>query len=93
MPKWPLILAITLLPLAAAAAESSHDVNGTFVSGDAKKNIFTMKLEDGTSSTGKAEGNAAKQLASLKYGDKIVVTCKDNDKGEHVAATDIKVAK
>jgi translation initiation factor IF-1 len=92
MPKWPVTLAIVVLPV-AALADSSHDVNATFVSADAKNKIFTVKLEDGTTSTGKAEGNAAKQLADLKYGDKVVVTCKDNDKGEHVAATDIKVAK
>ena len=93
MPKWPLTLAIVVLPLAAAAAESTHDVNATFVSADAKSHIFTIKLEDGTSSTGKAKGDAKKKLGDFKYGDRIVVTCEDNDKGEHVAATDIKAAK
>ena len=95
MPKWPLTLAIAVaLPAVVLAGDFKfHDVDGIFVSADKKSNMFTMKLEDGTTSTGKAEGNAVKALASLKQGDKIVVTCKDDDKGEHLAATEIKAAK
>ena len=92
MPKWPLTLAIVAIPVAVFAADNFkyHDVSGTFVSSDAKSNMFTIKFDDGSTSTGKAEGNAVKQLKSLKQGDKITLTCKDNEKGEHLAATEIK---
>ena len=94
MPKWPLTLAIAVaLPAAFAGDFKFHDVDGTFVSADKKTNMFTIKLEDGTTSTGKAEGNAIKALKGLKQGEKVVVTCKDDDKGEHLAATEIKAAK
>lgn len=89
-----LILAIAALPAAAfAGGFKYHDVNATFVSADAKAQMFTIKFDDGTTSTGKAEGEAIKQAAALKPGDKIAVTCKDNEKGEHLAATAIKVIK
>ena len=92
MPKWPLTLAIIALPVAAIAADNFkyHDVAATFVSADAKSNMFTIKLDDGTTSTGKAEGHAVKALKGLKQGDKVTLTCKDNEKGEHLAATEIK---
>jgi hypothetical protein len=94
MPKWPLSLAIVVLPAAALAGSYQyHDLSGTFVSGDAKASTFTVKFDDGTSATGKAEGDALKALGGLKAGDKISVTCKDNEKGEHLSATAIKVIK
>lgn len=94
MRKLMLSLAILALPaLAAAGGFKYHEVKGTFVSGDPKTNEFTIKFDDGSTSTGKAEGKAIKQAAALKPGDKIELTCKDNDKGEHLAATQIKVLK
>ena len=94
MRKAFLSLAIAVLPLAALAGTfKHHDVNATFVSADAKAHTFTVTLDDGSTSTGKAEGAAIKALAGLKAGDKISMTCKDNEKGEHLAATAIKVLK
>jgi hypothetical protein len=94
MPKWPLTLAIIAMPVLAASDNFKyHDVEGEFVSADAKTHMFTIKLDDGTTSTGKAEGNAVKQLKGLKQGNKVLLTCKDDEKGEHLAATEIKVIK
>ena len=94
MRKAFLSLAIAVLPLAALAGTFKyHDVSATFVSADAKANTFTVTLDDGSTTTGKAEGPAVKALAGLKAGDKISMTCKDNEKGEHLAATAIKVLK
>ena len=94
MPKWPVSLAIVVLPASAlAGAFKYHDVNSTFVSADAKTSMFIVSFEDGSTSTVKAEGDAAKALAGLKAGDKVSVTCKDNEKGEHLSATAIKVRK
>ena len=94
MRKAFLSLAIAVLPLAALAANVKyHDVSATFVSADAKAHTFTVTLDDGSTATGKAEGKAIKELAALKAGDHISMTCKDNEKGEHLAATAIKVLK
>jgi hypothetical protein len=94
MPKWPVALAIAILPAAAlAGAFKYHDISGTLVSADAKTSMCTIKFDDGSTGTGKAEGDALKALAGLKAGDKISVTCKDNEKGEHLSATAIKALK
>lgn len=93
MPKWPLTLAIVALPVAAGSGFKSHDVNATFVSADARASTFTVRLDDGSTSSGKAEGDAARALAGLKPGDKIRLTCKDTPEGQHVSATAISVIK
>ena len=84
-----LSLALALPAVALAGSFKYHDVNATLVSADAKSGSFTIKLDDGTTMTDKLEGDA-KQLAGLKAGDAIAITCKDNEKGEHLAATAVK---
>ena len=94
MPKWPLSLAIVVLPAAAAAGTFKyHDVAATFVSADTKANTFTIKFDDGSTSSGPAEGDAVKALGTLKAGDKVSVTCKDGADGKHISATAIKVVR
>jgi hypothetical protein len=88
-----IVAALTLPALALAANYKYHDLDGEFVSADTKTNTFMVKFDDGSTSSGKAEGAAAKSLGTLKAGDKITITCKDNEKGEHLSATAIKVAK
>ena len=81
-----------LLALAVAfpvLADKTHVVNGTVVAVDTTKNTITLKGSDGKESTGPVEGAAQKMLASLKAGDKVKATCRDNDKGEHQALTAI----
>jgi len=91
MPKWPLTLAIVALPVAAGTSLKSHDVNATFVSADPQASTFTVRLDDGQTSSGKAEGAAVTALSALKAGDKIRITCKDTADGQHVSATAISV--
>jgi hypothetical protein len=93
MRKLILSLALVLPAVAQAGAFKYHDVAATFVSADTKANTFTIKFDDGSTSTGPAEGAAAKALGSLKAGDKVSVTCKDDASGEHLSATAIKVLK
>jgi hypothetical protein len=85
-----LIGATLVTSLAFAGSFKYHDVDATYVSGDAKSGQFTIKFDDGSTSTGPAEGDAAKALAGLKAGDKVTVTCKDDAAGKHLAATSIK---
>ena len=73
-------------------AANTHDVNGTIVSIDKVKHTVSMRMDDGQITTGPALGKSAiKALGKLKEGDKVVVTCKDDEKGEHLGATKIKV--
>jgi hypothetical protein len=88
-----MIAALALPAVALAGHFKYHDVKGEIVSADPKAHTFKMKFDDGTLSTGQAEGAAAKTLGFLKVGDKVTVTCKDNQKGQHLAATAIKVDK
>ena len=67
----------------------SHDVEGEIVSVDTAKNTITIKTTKGESSA-PVEGKAQTTLKDLKPGQKVTVTCRDDDKGEHKAVTDIK---
>ena len=87
-----LSLAAIIFPLAVLAGDFKyHDVNATLASVDAKANTLTLTLNDGSTSSARVEGDALKQLAGLKAGDKLTVTCKDNENGEHLAVTAIKL--
>ena len=76
----------------ATSAMKSHAVEGEVVSADAKAKTVTVKTADGES-TATVKGAAATKLKTLKAGDKVTLTCKDNAKGEHQYVTAIKVAK
>ena len=67
----------------------SHDVEGEVVSVDSTKNEITIKTAKGDS-TAPVEGKAQMTLKDLKPGQKVTVTCRDNEKGEHKAVTEIK---
>ncbi len=87
-------LAAALLPLVALAADFKyHDVNATVVSVDAATATLTTKSKDGSTSVAPVEGDAVKALTELKTGDMVKLTCKDNDKGEHLAITAIAKTK
>ncbi len=75
-----------------AAVAKTHEVNAEFVSADATKKTITIKTEDGKEETAPVEGKALTSLKGLKTGEKVVVTCRDNEKGEHQAITAIKAA-
>jgi translation initiation factor IF-1 len=91
MPNWPLNLAIVTLPVAASGTSTYHDVNATVVSADPQASTFTLRLDDGSTSRGKAIGSAARTLRLLRAGDKVRVTCKDTTDVQRVAATEISV--
>jgi hypothetical protein len=76
----------------APVAVKTHDVNAEFVSADATKKTITLKAEDGSEKTVPVEGKALAAIKTLKANEKVTATCRDNDKGEHQAVTDIKPA-
>jgi multidrug resistance efflux pump len=67
----------------------THDVEGEIVSVDSAKNTITIKTTKGES-TAPVEGKAQTSLKDLKPGQKVTVTCRDDDKGAHKAVTEIK---
>jgi hypothetical protein len=74
-----------------APAVKTHEVTAEVVSVDAVKNTITLKGEKGNN-TAPVEGKALASLKSIKAGEKVTVTCRDNEKGEHQAVTEIKAA-
>jgi hypothetical protein len=74
------------------ATAKTHVVEAEVVSADAAASTLTIK---GTpdNKTVKVDAAAAAQLKALKAGEKVKLTCKDNDKGEHEAITHITVEK
>jgi len=76
---------------AKAAAVKTHVVEAEVVSADVTAKTLTIKAEPNKTVT--VEGAAIAQLKDLKMGEKVKLTCRDNDKGEHQAITHIKVEK
>ena len=73
----------------ATAAEKTHTVEAEVVSADAVAKTLTIKGEP--NKTVAVDTAAVGSLKDLKAGDKVKLTCRDNDKGEHQAVT--KIAK
>jgi len=76
----------------AKAASKTHVVEGEVVSADAKAKTITVKVS-GEDKTVPVHGKAAARLSSLKAGEKVALTCVDNEKGEHQYVSGIKVEK
>jgi hypothetical protein len=77
---------------AAAAKTTTHDVTAEVVSTDVTKKEITLKDEKGESHTAPVTGKAIASLKTVKAGDKVTVTCLDDEKGAHKAVTAIKPA-
>ena len=76
----------------AAAAAKTHVVEAEIVSADVTAKTLTIKGETGDK-TVPVDAAAAAELKSLKAGDKVKLTCRDNEKGEHQGVTHITVEK
>lgn len=93
-----LVLAVTFVSGLALAggdhkASKTHDVNVEVVSADVEGKTITIKGEDGESKTVPVLGEAISQLKNVHAGDKVTLTCKDKENGEHEGVTAIKIAK
>jgi len=73
--------------------KKTHEMTVTVVSVDTSANTITVKNEKGEEQTAPVLPKARASLADLKAGEMIVVTCLDNEKGEHQGVTMIKPAK
>jgi uncharacterized lipoprotein YajG len=74
------------------ATVKTHDVEAEVVSADTKASTLTIKGEKENAIL-KVDASAASQLKAVKAGEKVKLTCRDNDKGEHEAITHIAAVK
>jgi ABC-type Fe3+-hydroxamate transport system substrate-binding protein len=72
-------------------AAHTHKVSAEIVSTDAAAKTLTIKDATGEK-TVPAEGKAVASLSTVKAGDKVTLTCRDNEAGEHQAVTSIMKA-
>ena len=77
---------------AHAEKGKSHPVSAEFVSYDPVTKKATVKSDKGETAV-PLEGKALSEVAHLKAGEKVMLTCRDNAQGEHEAITGIKPAK
>ena len=75
-----------------AATGKTHVVEAEVVSADPTASTLTVKGEKENAIL-KVDASAAGQLKALKAGQKVKLTCRDNDKGEHEAVTHIAAEK
>ena len=77
---------------AKAATVKTHVVEAEVVSADSTASTLTIKGEKENAIL-KVDASATSQLKALKAGEKVKLTCRDNDKGEHEAITHIVAEK
>jgi hypothetical protein len=76
---------------AAKTAAKTHKVEAEVVSTDAAAKTITIKSDTGENKTAPVEGKAVAELKTVKAGGKYMLTCRDNEAGEHQAV--IAIAK
>ena len=86
------VLSIGLVANAEAVPDKTHKATAQIVAVDPENKTITIKAEDGTDKVVPVEGKAAEMLKDLKAGDTVELTCRDNDKGEHQAVSEIAKA-
>lgn len=76
---------------AAAPAGKTHDVPAEIVSADVEKKTLTIKGEK-ENKTVPVDEKAVASLKTVKAGDKVTLTCWDDEKGQHQKVTAIATA-
>jgi hypothetical protein len=82
------LLVATAAP--AVAAMKTHKMDAEVVSVDAKGKMITLKDDKGESHAAPVMGAAIAELDHVKAGDKVTVTCQDDEKGNHQGVVGIK---
>ena len=76
-----------------SAAGKTHNLVGTVVSVDLEAKKITFMDDTGSNMTAPVLDKANASLKKVKVGDKVTLTCQDNDKGDHEGVAAIKIAK
>jgi c-di-GMP-binding flagellar brake protein YcgR len=73
------------------AAGKTHDFKGEVLAVDLQAQKLSFKDEKGATQTVPVLKEAQVTLKTLKAGDKVLLTCTDNEKGEHQGISAIKI--
>jgi len=76
----------------AQAAGKTHNMTVLLVAVDSQSKTITIKDDKGETKAVPVLGNAARNLKMLRTGERVTLTCQDNEKGEHQGITAIKAA-
>ena len=76
-----------------SAAGKTHNMMATVVSVDVDAKKITFMDDTGSNMTAPVLDKAVASLKKVKAGDKVNMTCQDNDKGDHEGVSAIKIAK
>lgn len=88
-----LCLAVGVLAtLQVQAAPTTHDMKAEIVSVDLTTHTLTVKDDKGATKTVPVLEQARESMAKFKAGDKVTLSCMDNDQGEHQGVSAIKAA-
>ncbi len=86
------LIGMIAIPALSAADKKTHEMTVTVVSADAKAKTITFKDDKGKESTAPVLAEAAGSLTAVKSGDKVILTCEDDDKGMHKGVSAIRPA-
>jgi hypothetical protein len=75
------------------AMGKSHKETVELVSVDLDAKTITIKDDKGETHTAPLLGKASEEAKAYKAGDRLVVTCMDNEKGEHTGISHIEMVK
>ena len=89
LPALGLALALAAPVLAKG---TTHDVTAEVVSVDLDAKVITIKGETGENKKVPVLPSAVESLKTIKAGDNVLLTCQDNEKGEHQGVSAIKLA-
>jgi hypothetical protein len=81
---------VFMVPAPSFAKGKTHDETAEVVSIDAQAKTITIKDAKGENHTAPLLGTAVTEAKAIKAGDKVTVTCQDNEKGDHEGVTAIK---
>lgn len=87
------LMALVLGQASIAGDKKTHDMTAEVVSVDMAAKTITIKDEKGENHTAPLLGAALESAKSVKPGDKVMLTCQDDEKGQHQGVSAIKVAK
>jgi len=87
------VAGLLMAQTANAADKKTHEVTATVVATDLTAKTITIKDEKGGDKVIPVLDGGLDSLKTVKAGDTVVLTCQDNEKGEHTGITAIKPAK
>ncbi|MBI3447561.1 MAG: hypothetical protein HY049_01380 [Acidobacteria bacterium] len=76
--------------VAADGARKTHEVTAIVVALDLEAKTITINGDDGQKHTALLTGAAVEAARKFKSGDRVTLTCQDNEKGEHESVIAIR---